>query len=142
MSLETPHPQFLQLRETARFSFRVLVAMHYIVTLPYGCKSNAQYQFFITLVHRPSHKLRPCENHLADFCDFCTFERLTIYFQTLRGPCRAFISAGVQKSAREFSHGLNFNNWYNNRALLRLITDKIYCYLTCCARSEPNMCYI
>ena len=41
--LKTPHPQFLYWRETARFSFRVLVAMHYIVTLPYGCKSNAQY---------------------------------------------------------------------------------------------------
>ena len=55
-------------------------------------------------------KSRPCENSLADFCIFALLKALKInliYSKKVDG--QAFKSKEVQKSAREFSQGLNLN---------------------------------
>ena len=49
---------------------------------------------------------RPCENSLADFCTSALLKALNLYYK--KANFQAFSSAEVYKSAREFSHGLDF----------------------------------
>ena len=61
-----------------------------------------------TIRTRMKFKSRPCENPLADFCTSALLKALKIntgYSKKTDG--QAFRSAEVQKSAREFSHGLD-----------------------------------
>ena len=54
-------------------------------------------------------KSRPCENPLADFCTSALLKALKINTGiSKRTDGQAFRCAEVQKSARQFSNGLNF----------------------------------
>ena len=55
-------------------------------------------------------KSRPCENSLADFCNFALLKALKINFPYPKITDRkAFRSAEVQMSGREFSHRLDLS---------------------------------
>ena len=52
---------------------------------------------------------RPCENSLVDFCNSALLKALKInLLYPKKYRCSNFRSAKVRKSAREFSHGLDF----------------------------------
>ena len=75
--------------------------------------------------HLPnSFKTIPCENSLVDFCTSALLKPLKI---NLLYSKKSFRSAEVQKSAKEFSHGLNLRRPKSSEAKQRFLCTNLIC---------------
>ena len=71
-----------------------------------------------------SFETKSCENSLVDFCTSALLKALRI---NLLYSKKAFRSAEVWKSAREFSHGLSFRRPKSSEAKRRFLCTNLIC---------------